>query len=491
MSNQRLNDPKNIAGDKHKALQDKLLLAQAKLARSPDKGGIPFVYSFAAVKVHELDDMTLPILDEKGEKVKQLKTAATDGNKYKWSPDFLEKLTTDETALVMAHETYHIVMQHCNINRVQSRNRMLWNLAIDYIVNNSIEHDKRYANVISAYIADHAYSQNDWDKTPHPMWNGNFGHPKIMKDLLKDIEKMVKEYAGNGNKPKKPDPNEAEPPPVIFVDYSLWGKSAEEIYNMLQQKMDEEKEKNGISAVDGMSDQEMKEMMEAYGVGETLDAHEAADVDRHKLLEDILNAMESTKKLAGSVPGSLEEFLKELMEPKLRWQDLVKHAIQKKRQEKGAYNDWTRFRRRPLSLKMWRPKKKDDTITWVCMLDTSGSMTNDDIAYGISQLKVLDGKSRGYVVPCDTECYWDKMKEIRSMNDLPKVNVVGRGGTVFNRFFSEWKKRIRDPVDLIIVITDGYFSVDFPKPTTDVVWVITNDHDPKLPWGRTAPLRSF
>lgn len=490
MTNQnRLNDPKKIGGDRLKALEDKLLLAQAKLARNPAKGGMPFVYSFAAVKVHELDDMTLPILDEKGEKVKMLKTAATDGRKYKWSPDFLEKLTSDECALVMAHETYHIVMQHCNINRVQTRNPMLWNLAVDYVVNNSIEHDKRLSGNIPAHTCDHAYAQNDWDRTPHPMWNGTFGHPKIMKELLKDIEKMVADYAKNGN--KKADPNEPEPSPVIFVDYSLFGKSAEEIYNMLQTKMNEEKEKNGISSIDGMSDEDMKGMMEAYGIGDTLDSHESATVDKHQLLEDILNAMESCKKIAGNTPGSLDDVLKELMEPKLKWQDIIRHALQKKRQERGAYNDWSRFRRRPLSLKMWRPKKKDDTVTWICMLDTSGSMSNDDIAYGISQLKVLDGKSKGWVVPCDAQCYWDKMKEIRSLSDLPKINIVGRAGTVFNSFFANWKKYVREPVDVIIIITDGYFSVDFPQPREDVVWVITNNHDPQLPWGRTAPLRTY
>jgi len=221
--------------------------------------------------------------------------------------------------------------------------------------------------------------------------------------------------------------------------------------------------------------------------------HEKIELSKAKLLEEVVNASAAANKLApGNLPGSIQDELDKLSSPKLTWQDLVKHASQKIRQDKGRFNDWTRFKRRNLSLGMYSPKKKDDSINWLCLIDTSGSMSGDDMAYGVSQLKCLDNRSSGIVVPCDAKPYWDKAVDIFGMEDLPKINLVGRGGTCFNEFFRDYKLHIRKKIDLIIVITDGGVYVDpLLKPLVDVVWVITNDHMPSLPFGRVAPLRSY
>src|SRR5260221_13396808 len=139
-----------------------------------------------------------------------------------------------------------------------------------------------------------------------------------------------------------------------------------------------------------------------------------------------MNAASSAKKMAGNLPGAIADELAKLSEPKLKWQDLVKHACQPIRQEMGRYNDWSRMRRRALSLDLYRPKRKDDTVRWLAMLDTSGSMSQEDMAYGISQLKALDYRSSGIVVPCDVEAYWKDATDIRNAGDLINVKVRGR-----------------------------------------------------------------
>ena len=188
----------------------------------------------------------------------------------------------------------------------------------------------------------------------------------------------------------------------------------------------------------------------------------------------------------------IEAELKRLQEPRLKWQDIVRHALQTTRQDKGTINDWTRMRRRFVSYSFYVPKKKDQRVRWLCMLDTSGSMSDEDIVYGVSQLKVLDGRSKGIVGPCDAECSWDHAVEIHGMDDLPKVKPIGRGGTVFFDFFENYKKKINQEIDLIIIITDGFlYDNNMRKPECDCVWVITNDTPFNAPFGRVAPLRSY
>jgi predicted metal-dependent peptidase len=483
MIQRNLLDPHKLAEDNLTKLNEKLSSAKAILALNPQKGGMPFIYSFASTREHHLDEIRIG-KDANGKDI-SMETAATDGKVYKWHPKFLEKLTIQEVKIVIAHETYHIVMQHCNANRAFGKNPAIWNIAIDYVVNSAIEHDMRLnlANSpnsnhrIDPVVCDRAYSQG----TEHPIWKGNLGSPLKLKDFIKDLVDAAKSLKKNGS-PSKPDQKKDEKT-LIFADFSLYGRSAESIYDEIMNKMRE----NGGGDLD--------DILQQLGYDpSSLDAHEKIEISRTKLLEDTMNAASAAKKLAGILPSAIEDELKNLMEPKLKWQDIVRHAVQTISQEKGMYNDWKRFRRRSLSLGFYVPKKKDTRVRWLCLLDTSGSMSNDDIAYGISQLKILDGRSSGIIVPCDAKPYWEAATEVHRMTDLPKIKIVGRGGTVFNDFFRDYRKYIKQEIDLIIVITDGFIggALDVrSKPPVDTVFVITNEHMPKLPFGRVAPLRGI
>jgi len=128
------------------------------------------------------------------------------------------------------------------------------------------------------------------------------------------------------------------------------------------------------------------------------------------------------------------------------------------------------------------------------MLDTSGSMGEDDLVYGISQLKVLGNHSEGFVVPVDGAPHWEGVTPIKKMDDLKRTKVVGRGGTVFDDFFREFPEKLGSDFDVVVIITDGYCG-QVPielRPPCDVVWVVTRgDHkDFKQLFGRVAPLRN-
>jgi predicted metal-dependent peptidase len=463
------SDPKNLSPKNLNELEEKLSIAKARMARSPAKGGMPFVYAFIATKEHKLWDEFPKYIDEDGQE-KVMETASTNGKVYNWHPNFLSKLNSNEMVIVLAHETYHIVMQHCCPQRTFGKNPMVWNLAVDYVVNAAIEHDLRVNGRANVSECDRAYQNKD---VVHPIWKDNLGKPYKLKDLLKNIEESYK------NKDKKIKEKKEKHDSVVYADFSLHGRSAESIYDEIMGK---------VKKCGGQGD--LNDLLEEIGLN-GFDAHEKIDIDKIKLLEEILNAATSAKKLCGSLPGAIEDELKALQEPKLKWQDLVKHAFQSIRQDKGNKNDWSRLRRRGLALGLYQPRKKDDTVRALVLLDTSGSMSDDDISYGVSQLKALDRRAKITVVPSDCEPHWKAACEIHSMSDLPKIKVKGRGGSNFSVFFTDYKKHIKDPIDLIIVLTDGFIQIDVPKPSVDVVFVVTNATMPTLPWGRCAPLRTW
>jgi predicted metal-dependent peptidase len=70
---------------------------------------------------------TTPVISEK------IPTAATDGKRHYWNPDFLTTLTQDELLGVQAHESEHDARRHHT--RRGHRDPVEWNIACDYAIN--------------------------------------------------------------------------------------------------------------------------------------------------------------------------------------------------------------------------------------------------------------------------------------------------------------------------------------------------------------------
>jgi predicted metal-dependent peptidase len=63
----------------------------------------------------------------------EIPTMATDGDHVYWNPDFVDKMTLDETKGVICHEIMHCVFLH--MFRMGARDRYNWNVATDYVIN--------------------------------------------------------------------------------------------------------------------------------------------------------------------------------------------------------------------------------------------------------------------------------------------------------------------------------------------------------------------
>lgn len=65
-----------------------------------------------------------------------LPTAACDGKKVYWNPDFFMSLAdADERVFLMLHETMHAAYLHMDPVRVAGRDKKKWNIAADHVIN--------------------------------------------------------------------------------------------------------------------------------------------------------------------------------------------------------------------------------------------------------------------------------------------------------------------------------------------------------------------
>lgn len=115
----------------------------------------------------------LPLVD--GTDMGWCDTMATDGYHIFFNRDFCDRITNAEITGVFAHEVLHCVLGH--IDRRGTRNRVVWNVAIDYATNLILRDfgfalpaggllNERYRNMTAEQIYDIVAEEIDLDNLP-------------------------------------------------------------------------------------------------------------------------------------------------------------------------------------------------------------------------------------------------------------------------------------------------------------------------------------
>jgi predicted metal-dependent peptidase len=482
----RLQDPSNLAASPRqlKDLSDKISSTMTRLFRKPDNGGNPFLFALAGPKPHYL------ATEMYGHKID---TAATNGKAFYWHPSFLESLDENQCSTIMSHESFHVLFFHCSGERAAGKHEKDWNISCDYIVNGVIEHD-------------HVKTRRD---QKYKLWGGPLGQAIPLQQLMDWFDAKLDKLPDHG----------------CFADPTCVGMSPETIYDKIQQAKQNSprrcKERNGGCGAMSIIPKGAQAGQSMFGPGPQdlnlpegkpwgphcclkcgappdyspyapMDSHLPSQQTRDETLGDMMRAAEAATQMRGNVPSEVEAALAELKKPQLSPRDIIRHCFQRKAIDVGNKNDWKRFKRRGMAMRppVYQPKKHDFKPKWVAMLDTSGSMSDEDIANGLKELQLCGDNTEGYVVPCDAKPHWEGVVRITKQTDLRRTKVIGRGGTVFDEFFEQLPKRLGNDFDLVVIITDGdcgHIPLNL-RPACDVLWIITNERQFKPNFGRVCQL---
>jgi predicted metal-dependent peptidase len=446
-------------------------------------------------------------------------TAATDGRRCYWNPKFVLKQKRMGLRIIAAHEAWHAIYMHPQ--RFGSRIPKLWNIAVDYIVNNVIMEDFKcrqkdpkvtFKENLGDFLTLEQYAEflkNPFKGMPglEDIKTSSVQLPGINEDRdLSDEEKHALEQSEKNIKFYYADPDLSDdmkrPEAIYDYLYSLLpkcpkcgsiGKYKKPSNKKNKSKKSSNKKNEPGSCCDKCDECEGEDSIDIFDIGGTIDQHVDTAESEEKLAKRVSEAIEAAKKMAGTIPAGLEEELGKLTAPKISWQDIIRCRLLKARSGNG-HNDWTRFRTRPMFSGLLTPKRKSYFANFGCLLDTSGSMSADDMAFGVSQLCSLDERSEGTIVPADCKIYWDQATKIKRAvaSEIAKTKIVGRGGTYFSEFFSDYKDHIGE-CNFLIVITDGYLLdsdiADMKDPGIDTIWLVTAKSSFKPPFGRVFDLR--
>ena len=366
-----------------------------------------------------------------------LPTAAVDGRNLYYNTQFFNAMNNKEIEFVIAHEILHMVFDH--LGRREDRNPMLYNIAADYIVNNTLVRD-RIGTTPSIVDCFQDFKYEGWTS----------------EEVYDDIKK------------------EAE-------------KNGEEFLKQLGEMLDEHLDMEGEDGDDDDNGEEKDANGNTVSKKKPKFSKETIKEIKDEVKEAMMQAAQSAG--AGNVPAGVARMIKELTEPKMNWRELLRQQIQS-----TIRNDFT-FQRP--SRKGWHTgailpgQNFDETIDICIALDMSGSIGNAQAQDFLGEVKGIMDEYKDYNIKIwcfDTAVYNEDDFSADDGRELTDYEIAGGGGTDFMCNWTYMHENNIQPKKFLM-FTDGYAWDSWGEEDyCDTVFVIHSHHDKNLqaPFGQTA-----
>jgi predicted metal-dependent peptidase len=350
-------------------------------------------------------------------------TAETDGRVIRFNPGFCDPLNDRQLVWLLAHEVSHPAFGH--IWRQGNRDHDKFNAAADYTVN----------EMLDEVIASKPGAKARMERIPG-----------------------------------------------VLLDSQYFGMSVEEIYSLLPDSPAGGGGPGGTSAVgtfskpkaspsasspDSQPSAEESQLQQEWQAA----AQEAATVSRMRA--------------KGDLPGRVSELLRELVEPAVPWQDLLRQFATRVARDDYSF---ARANRRYAHLGFSLPTLRSVSMgPLVVAADTSGSIRCNQklLTTFLSELQgILDEvrPERIHMLDCDARI--QARHEFEPGDDLRGTTFHGGGGTCFRPVFHDVAARDLQPAALIY-FTDLEGSFPAEAPDFPVLWLNYGNPRSKAPFGDT------
>lgn len=469
------------------------------------------------------------IANSKYQKNEQIPTAATDGITIYYNPKFFEKLDKDEQAFVLAHVVCHIAFEH--IPRSEGKNPKLWNLSTDAIINANLKKDgmkviKGAVEIEGAinYDAETLYekllkeqqSQQNQQQDKQNQQGGSSGEGEEQEnqqggssgegqdqenqqggsfgegedqenqqdgssgegenqekqqggsssegeDQQEQQDEKGKSKAGQGNQNETDENQNEDNQNVRHDSHDLW---EEAVKKLKEQKEEQNKDQKGKNKTENKNSKENQEKInEKDAFQKNL---EEKKKELEKLKEELIKA--TSNKPGTSSNGNLRNVdgkghSKELLD----WRYVLREAVQ--------YDvDWSSRNAYVEDGVVCSTLEEIPTPEAEILLDTSGSISESLLRNFLRECKNILQHSRVKVGCFDTRFYG--FTEIRTEEDIEKMQFRGGGGTDFNVAVNAFTSRVENK----IIFTDGYAYM--PEKAMDAVWIVFGEDEIKPKGGR-------
>lgn len=190
------------------------------------------------------------------------------------------------------------------------------------------------------------------------------------------------------------------------------------------------------------------------------------EIYKGQIKQRIENACEAVKKQAGTVPGEIEEILKQIQQkpPIFNWKGYFRRMVGNSITSEIRLTRMRLNKRFPDAKGMISKRKPEIMIG----VDTSGSVSTEDLNDFFSEVNhIYKSGVKVTVVECDT-----KITNIFEYKGHQEIKITGRGGTILKPVIDYYKEHKN--FSACILFTDGYCETNM-SACHNLIWVITHD----------------
>lgn len=180
----------------------------------------------------------------------------------------------------------------------------------------------------------------------------------------------------------------------------------------------------------------------------------------------------------GNVPGNIQTIVSDIIQPaKIDWRSVLQMFVNKNVRGKREQT-WSRFSKRLPGLVKGRKKAMIPKLG--ILIDASGSISDDQLEAFHSEVYHIHKRGVPVRIVVFDHIVHDEYEYEGKFHE-----VKGRGGTDFRPPFEAIEK-IRD-ISAVVCLTDG--EGPFPEKTRfQTLWVITQDGNINVPFGKVIPI---
>lgn len=280
-----------------------------------------------------------------------------------------------------------------------------------------------------------------------------------------------------------------ELPAGALIDRRFKDKSAEQVYDILQQSQQQQNQnqkKNGQDQGQGQKKKDQKgdpgkcgEIRDFKGKNGGKPSKAEIKKEKAKVKVAVTQARQASKK-AGQMSGGLERMIEEILTIKVSWTEHLKRFV-----DDNARNDYSSspFNKKYIPMGLFLPSIRSDELeSLVVVFDTSGSIFNKLMSKFSARLSSVleDFDTKVTVIYADSQV---RGVEEFTSQDLPiKLNPKGGGGTNFIPAFEYVQENEIEP-SCLIYLTDLQ-CWNFPDPPNyPVLWGYTGNDKREVPFG--------
>lgn len=379
-------------------------------------------------------------------------TTATDARRFYYNPSYIEALSVDQVQFVLAHEALHCALSH--FARRQHRQKFRWDLACDYAINPLLLKDGLIPPpgvwVEESYegmTAEEIYPLIDENNTDEPM----------DKHVYEGEERGAAEQQDSTLSPQ-PDASGEQP-----------GQTRQEPHDSDNPAPDQ-------------GQPEAKEQPNAAPQPPPLTESEQQNLDtqwQQRLAGAAQQALQ-----AGKLGGALARLVDHLLQPQLPWRMLLARYM-----TMVAREDYTYMRPSRREGEAIFPSLRSHQVEIAVALDTSGSISDEEIAQCLAEINALKGQLRARIIlfACDAKLasnapwFYEPWEQFTAPDEM-----IGGGGTSFKPVFDYVTQKLPLPPDLLIYFTDAEGEFPTQIPDYPVLWLVKGKG--KVPWGQRVQL---